>query len=46
MSVLAGGEEAFDLSLEGEVQSLGGEVSQDVGKVSSPESADSLESQI
>jgi solute carrier family 25 (adenine nucleotide translocator) protein 4/5/6/31 len=42
MSVLAGGEEAFDLSLEGEVQSLGGEVSQDVGKVSSPESADSL----
>ena len=44
--VLFDGEEVFDLSLEGEVQRLGREVSQHVGKVSSPESADSLESQI
>jgi len=40
--VLAGGEESLDLSLEGEVQSLGGEVSEDVGKVSSPEGTDTF----
>ena len=36
-SVLGEGEHALDLSLEGEVQGLGGEVSENVGKVSSPE---------
>merc|ERR1719461_28979 len=40
--VLWGGESYLDGILEGEVQSLGGEVSKHVGQVSSPERVDSL----
>lgn len=42
--VLGGGEESLDLSLEGEVEGLSGEVSEDVGKVSSPEGSDTFRS--
>merc|ERR1719225_708782 len=41
-SVLGGGEEGLDGVLEGKVQSLGGEVPQHVGKVSSPEGSNTL----
>jgi len=44
--VLAHGEESLDLALEGEVQSLGGEVSEDVGKVSSPEGSTPSEAMV
>merc|ERR1719461_2139716 len=40
--VLGGGEGNLDGVFEGEVQGLGGEVSEDVGQVSSPEGIDSL----
>ena len=40
-----GGEKSLDLSLEGEVQRLGGEVSEDVGQVAAPEGSDSLAGQ-
>jgi len=41
-SVLRGLEDGFDLIFEGKVQGLGGEVPQNVSKVSSPEGVDSL----
>merc|ERR1719225_394435 len=41
-SVLGGGEEGLDGVLEGKVKSLGGEVPQHVGKVSSPEGGNTL----
>jgi len=42
--ILADREEGLDLSLEGEVQSLGREVSEDVSKVSSPERSNTFRS--
>merc|ERR1719232_2374782 len=41
-SILGSLEHALDLILEGKVQSLSGEVSQHIGKISSPEGVDSL----
>merc|ERR1712083_363594 len=40
--VLGGGEDGLDAVLEGKVKSLGGEVTQHVGKVSSPEGNDAF----
>merc|ERR1740131_736586 len=40
--ILRGGEQGLDGVLEGEVERLGGEVTQDVGQVSSPEGDDAL----